>query len=413
MDSNFGHSGFRAGGGGGGGGHPNDESNDIVVSFTEKLHRRVLEIPSAFSRLGHHHENEEKTPESEDDLSDAEMLEHVLGTTANSCQEPISKSLATTQYAGLHEIHTQNTQVVANNTSAQQEVEQIESQPLPEAKKIRSDQKRNSADVDLTAEDYNDFVDDSKDDPKDDSKDDSKDEAILEDAPDDVIRIRPKDVDSDIAKHLSKLSTQDRLSIYHDVHGVNDKFKESPELIEISLQKLRKRLETIKDRAEFELAKSINPDYTLDRDFLLKFLRAERFHIRKAAIRVTLHFKAKLKLFGEALLTRDIVQDDLTEDDMAVLHYGAPSVLPARDNSGRIVCVWVIRSKIQSMPTQPKVSNSTERQQRTLSFQCQKTDLFVPPMEPVAFFFLRGTGTVRGHCKSKVWMCMCCLRGWE
>jgi hypothetical protein len=67
------------------------------------------------------------------------------------------------------------------------------------------------------------------------------------------------------------------------------------------------------------------------------FLRATEGDVKKAAKRLTRHFKTKLRLFGEDKLVQDIVLDDLDEDDMESLKSGGFQVLSKRDAAGRSI----------------------------------------------------------------------------
>ena len=168
------------------------------------------------------------------------------------------------------------------------------------------------------------------------------------------------DVDRLIAQKLSKMSIQDREKVEHDVHGISVGFEETPEFIHESLLKLEQELEKLKEteRKDYDLAKSIDRHYVQNTKFRIKFLRADRYHAKNAARRIARHFKAKIELFGIEKAVKDIVQDDLTPEDMAVLNYGAPSILPLRDRSGRVVCLWIPRPQIQEMACLPKLRAS-------------------------------------------------------
>ena len=87
----------------------------------------------------------------------------------------------------------------------------------------------------------------------------------------------------------------------------------------------------------YKLAVSMNPSYVRNPEFRLMFLRATEGDAKKAAKRLTRHFKTKLRLFGEDKLVRDIVLDDLGEDDMVALKSGGFQVLKKRDAAGRSV----------------------------------------------------------------------------
>jgi hypothetical protein len=71
---------------------------------------------------------------------------------------------------------------------------------------------------------------------------------------------------------------------------------------------------------------------------MLRFLRADGFDVNAAAERLGKHFAVKLELFGPELLAKDIVQDDLDEDDLKALYHGDMGhVLPFRDRAGRTI----------------------------------------------------------------------------
>lgn len=87
----------------------------------------------------------------------------------------------------------------------------------------------------------------------------------------------------------------------------------------------------------YKLALSKNPRYVRSPSFRLMFLRSTEGDAKKAAKRLTRHFKTKLRLFGEDKLVRDIVLDDLSEDDMEALKSGGFQVLKKRDTAGRSI----------------------------------------------------------------------------
>jgi hypothetical protein len=163
------------------------------------------------------------------------------------------------------------------------------------------------------------------------------------------------DVDNIIARKMSKLSMEDREKIYQDVHGVSAGIEETPSFIDDCKHKLEFEIQKLKNKKDYDIARKLNPEYVQDPDFLIKFLRADHFEVKKSEVRLARYFKAKMELFGEDKIVRDIVQDDLNAEDLAVLHYGSPHILPLRDRSGRVVSVWIPRPKIQALPCFAKV----------------------------------------------------------
>ena len=149
----------------------------------------------------------------------------------------------------------------------------------------------------------------------------------------------PDETESLIAKQLANLSMRDREQVYYSLHGVTDEIEETPELIEESLCQLEAALNQIDEKKSYETAKVRNKEYVMNKDFVLMFLRAERFDAEATAQMLVRHFEVKEDLFGETLLCRDIVQDDLDEATMQQLYSGFNQILPSRDRAGRLVHV--------------------------------------------------------------------------
>jgi hypothetical protein len=165
----------------------------------------------------------------------------------------------------------------------------------------------------------------------------------------------PKHADSIIAKQMAMLSMEDRERVYYDLHGVSENVKETPEMIEQKLSELEEALLKLAKKDAYDLAEAMDPEYVQNKEFRLRFLRADQFVAKNAALRLARHFQAKLDLFGRSTLARDIVQDDLDEDTMAVLYAGSHQILPMRDRAGRTVSVYFPSQKTQSMECEAKV----------------------------------------------------------
>jgi hypothetical protein len=150
-------------------------------------------------------------------------------------------------------------------------------------------------------------------------------------------------IDSMIAKQMSRLSVQDREKAYMDVHGVSDLVEETPEMVEGGLVQLEREILLLKERAAYDLADSMDPAYTRNRDFRLAFLRTELFDSQQAALRLIRHFQMKLDLFGRERLVMEITQDDLDKDDMEAVYSGSGRFLPATDRAGRLINFVVTR----------------------------------------------------------------------
>ena len=144
-------------------------------------------------------------------------------------------------------------------------------------------------------------------------------------------------VDSLIARQMSSLTINEREQAYFDIHGISNTV-ETPELVQQAYVDLEIELFQLEDAAAYRQAESLDPDYVQDKRLRLKFLRADRFNPKKAALRMARHFEAKLDLFGPSKLCHEITQNDLNPGDMDALATGIGH-LPIRDSVGRLVRV--------------------------------------------------------------------------
>lgn len=147
------------------------------------------------------------------------------------------------------------------------------------------------------------------------------------------------DTDTIFAEELNKLSIQERDEVLYDVHGVSDVIQEGPDMTANALYQMRAHLDAIPEieKQAYLVAVQMNEAYVHDHDFLLMFLRADRFQAEYSAARLVSFFEAKLELFGPERLGREIHMDDLDDDDLACLESGFAQVLDSRDRAGRAV----------------------------------------------------------------------------
>eukprot|EP00542_Grammatophora_oceanica_P010780 CAMPEP_0194044624 /NCGR_PEP_ID=MMETSP0009_2-20130614/16066_1 /TAXON_ID=210454 /ORGANISM="Grammatophora oceanica, Strain CCMP 410" /LENGTH=293 /DNA_ID=CAMNT_0038689197 /DNA_START=1 /DNA_END=882 /DNA_ORIENTATION=- len=126
--------------------------------------------------------------------------------------------------------------------------------------------------------------------------------------------------------------------------------EETDELIQSSLVALEKELDVRQrkrsdeseesnddDSSPYGRAVRLCPEYVKTRVFRLKFLRAEKFDVQKAADRIEKHWETRLRLFGEQLAfqPRPIRSTDLSEEDLSSLHSHGIQLLPKKDKAGR------------------------------------------------------------------------------
>jgi hypothetical protein len=144
-----------------------------------------------------------------------------------------------------------------------------------------------------------------------------------------------KEIEDLITKDMSQLSMKGREDALHDVHGIVEAGYESPEQIAQGLYDLDAELMQLKEGTAYEKAVSMSKEYVINRLFQLTFLRADNFNAISAARRMVRYFEEKRTLFGEEKLTKDIVLEDLDENDMDTLRSGYMQVLPMKDQGGR------------------------------------------------------------------------------
>ena len=151
-----------------------------------------------------------------------------------------------------------------------------------------------------------------------------------------------------LSKSLLRLNFEDRNVIGEEIHGVRSLDKEeTTKLIDESLHKLDFELgEIISSNRNcqhaFETARCLPNTFVNDRDFRLKFLRADLFDPIKAADRMIVYMDYLLHLFGERALAEPLNRNFLNNEETAALREGCMQVLPFRDRSGRriVVVLW-------------------------------------------------------------------------
>ena len=164
--------------------------------------------------------------------------------------------------------------------------------------------------------------------------------------------------DTFLAQELTKLTMNDRDKVYNDIHGIitNQTVEETPELLEDLFTEFQEEISKIKTKTAYDQAMEQNSQFVQNRDFRLQFIRTACYDPKKAALRFARHFAAKLDLFGENTLARDVTQADLDEEDLECLYAGYEQILPARDRAGRSIYIQVAHPKHTQQSEQAKVS---------------------------------------------------------
>jgi hypothetical protein len=144
------------------------------------------------------------------------------------------------------------------------------------------------------------------------------------------------------ARELHELPVEEREKVWADMSGNSNTttYSINPEeesFLQEKLDQLEIEVSTISEKEVFDQTRRTFPDYVNSRSFRLLFLRSTSFDATLAATKMTRHFEEKLILFGEETLGRDILQSDLSSDDLDSLHCGGMQILQGAERAGRTI----------------------------------------------------------------------------
>jgi hypothetical protein len=150
-------------------------------------------------------------------------------------------------------------------------------------------------------------------------------------------RFEPEDVQKEFD---ALLDDETKEQVKKDLYGIDSPIEETSKLLEESLAALQKQLSIIKDDGGENLAyyraRGKCVEYVNSEQFLLPFLRAERFDVDKTVTRILVYWDEKFQLFGEDHSFGPVTLSTLQEADIQVIRDGGFSWLP-KDARGRVV----------------------------------------------------------------------------
>jgi hypothetical protein len=199
----------------------------------------------------------------------------------------------------------------------------------------------------------------------------------------DLLDINIGSPDRALAEQLNRLSLQERQTIVEEIHGIQSVVKETPQLVREALAQMsaemnRRREEFVEQKQHqqhqrqiqrqnyepimecygraLKMEQQMKENTTAverrfyssldDPDFLLPFLRAERFQPVNAATRLLNFLYEKENLFGSANILKTITVSDLDSEARVLLRSGYMQILPGRDVAGRAILFGA--SKLQN-----------------------------------------------------------------
>lgn len=156
----------------------------------------------------------------------------------------------------------------------------------------------------------------------------------------DQTMIDPEAAERAWAKELYEMNSDVRESINYELHGVKSRaFLEDPASIKEALRLFQIEIDTqippIHKQSYTRAVMGLKSNYVQTPDFRLRFLRAERFDVKKAAIRFCRGLDYLVDQFGEQALMRQLYLSDLSRVEERFLRSGNKQVLPNRDRFGR------------------------------------------------------------------------------
>jgi hypothetical protein len=157
---------------------------------------------------------------------------------------------------------------------------------------------------------------------------------------------------------------EEREQVWADLSG-NEKtsvFKkevvENKEQIDKRLNEFQDEINSIREKAAYEVAEGQSKSYVHDRAFRLSFLRSCEYNGKKAARLLVEQMETKRHLFGDEVMGRDIRLSDLAPDDMATLRSGGIQFLRERDSAGRLV-VYINMASLKFKEAKSFVSSNS------------------------------------------------------
>jgi len=152
-----------------------------------------------------------------------------------------------------------------------------------------------------------------------------------------------QELERTLAKEYHDKPRAERESLVNEFHGVSSRaIPETPELIRSSLNAFQRAIDNMvpaHEKGAYYKACSMNSTYVQSSEFRIKFLRAELFDVKNAALRYVRNLDYLLEAFGEFALMRQLYLSDLTKEEMNFFKKGYTQVLPFRDSVGRRIMV--------------------------------------------------------------------------
>jgi len=142
------------------------------------------------------------------------------------------------------------------------------------------------------------------------------------------------------ARELYEMNSDMREAVNYELHGVTSRaIPEDPTVIAEALRLFQIEIDTqISPQQKQTYTRAVvglKSNYVQTPEFRLRFLRAERFNIKKATIRFCRALDYLVQSFGVQALLRQLFLSDLSKEEERFLKKGFNQILPSRDRFGR------------------------------------------------------------------------------
>ncbi len=142
------------------------------------------------------------------------------------------------------------------------------------------------------------------------------------------------------ARELYEMNSDVREAVNYELHGVQSRaLPENPAAIAKALHLFQVEIDIqilpVHKQAHTRAVIGLKSNYVQTPEFRLRFLRAERFDVKKAAIRYCRGLDYLVASFGEQALLRQLYLSDLSKEEERFLKKGLKQILPTRDRFGR------------------------------------------------------------------------------
>jgi len=150
-----------------------------------------------------------------------------------------------------------------------------------------------------------------------------------------------------LSQELLQLSTKDRNALEEEIPGVRClAVEETPELLQISLQKLAMVLVSDhiippSEKQAYLQSQRLPRTFVNTSDFRLRFLRVALFDVVMAAKQIVRYLEVTSFAFGQQMLERPIRLSDFNKKELQFFRSGAIQFLPFRDRSGRRIMIVI------------------------------------------------------------------------